>query len=220
LNMKKIVIMAMVSVFMLSAVLGGRAQGSHDVAVTEVGLYHLYRAVGLVKPLIKPEAYPRWTDPIDINVTVKNEGDYSESFNVTAYCNETAIGMKNVTLAPGENKTLTFTWRPYLPGYRSNRSEAWPYPVYIVSANASVVPGEVYTDNNVFIDGTVKVMWPGDGNGDGHVNVLDLGHLGVYWLSSCLCPWYTPLTDFNADGKINVIDLGILGVNWHSGPLD
>jgi len=215
LNTKKIIPIAFVSVFLLSAVLGGtRAQGSHDVAIVDVYLcVHLPSGIWLSlggippDPTTKAEAYPTWK-ALYINVTAKNNGTFVETFNVTAYCNETAIGIKNVTLAPEENKTLTFTWDniPY--------PTAWPYPVYTVSANASVVPDEVYTDNNVFIDGTVKVKLPGDTNGDGKVNAIDLGGVGFSWLSGYGEWRYDPRRDFNGDGKINVLDLGILGINW------
>jgi len=224
LKVKKIVVMAIVSVFLLSVEMGmlfvtqvvaePASSPSHDVAVTEVGLYHLYRAVGLVKPLIGHVAYSTWKDPIEISVTVKNEGDYSESFNVTAYCNETALGTETVTLAAGENMTLTFAWRPRLPGYPYNPSEAWPYPVYTFSAEASVVPDETDTADNSFIDGFVKVQWPGDCNGDGMINILDLGKLGVHWLAKVGEPRYNANVDYDGDGEIKVLELGILGVWW------
>ncbi len=50
---------------------------------------------------------------------------------------------------------------------------------------------------------------PGDGNGDGHVNFLDLSLLASGWQST------TDLrTDFNHDGIVNFLDLSILASNW------
>jgi len=170
--------------------------------------------------------YPTWGGPLQINVTAKNEGTSSESFNVTArYENTTGtytIDTQNVTnLAPGANTTLTFTWNvPPLPGYPNNKTAAWPYPTYTISANASVVPYEVDTSDNSHVYGTVKVQWPGDANGDGHVNVIDQGLLGNAWLSKYGDPKYDPRVDFNGDGKVNILDLGILAANWLKGPLD
>lgn len=195
----------------------------HDVAVIEAGLYHLYRSLGRVMPLIVPEAYPTYRDPIEFHVTVKNEGDFAETFNVTAYCNNTAIGTQNVTdLAPGANRTLTFSWRPYLPGYHPwyPNPLAWPYPVYVFSANATVVPGETDTADNTYVDGTVKVKWPGDVNGDGHVNIYDLTPLAITWHIIPPHPRYRPRADFDGDGRISIYDLTILALNWNRGPLD
>jgi len=86
-----------------------------------------------------------------INVTVKNQGDYAETFDVTAYYDTTAIGTKLVTsLAPYAETTLTFSW--------DTTGIAGGY--YTISAQASTVPGETDTEDNAFVDGTVKVTSP------------------------------------------------------------
>jgi len=170
---------------------------------------------------------PPWLVPFEINVTVKNEGDFSQTFNVTAYCNDTVnqnctkLGTQTVTnLNSGAEKNLTFTWNPYLPGYPDNKTAAWPYPNYTFSANATIVPGETDTADNTYTDGFVKVKWSGDANGDGHVNVVDLGMLGYSWLTKVGDEKYDPRVDFNMDGEVNILDQGIMGVWWLKGPLD
>jgi len=86
----------------------------------------------------------------NINVTVANLGDISETFNVTAYYNSTAIGTSTVTnLAPGANSTLTFAWD----------TTGVPIGNYTLTGVASIVPYEIYfnTANNVYVDGVVTV---------------------------------------------------------------
>lgn len=47
----------------------------------------------------------------DITVVAKNEGNATESFSVTVYCNGVSIETKVVEyLLPGQQETLTFTW--------------------------------------------------------------------------------------------------------------
>jgi len=83
-----------------------------------------------------------------INVTVRNEGTTTESFDVTAYHNTTVIATQTVTnLAPGGQTTLSFTW---------NTTNVAPGN-YTLWAQASTVPGEVDTDDNTFVDGTIEV---------------------------------------------------------------
>jgi len=49
-------------------------------------------------------------DPVDIDVTVENLGDFTETFNVTCCYDGNEIGTQRVTLSPGVLTTLTFTW--------------------------------------------------------------------------------------------------------------
>ncbi len=52
---------------------------------------------------------------------------------------------------------------------------------------------------------------PGDANGDGVVDVGDLGIVGANF-GSTIATW--PDGDFNGDGHVDVSDLGIIGANW------
>jgi len=88
-----------------------------------------------------------------INVTVKNNGDFYESFNVTAYYGSAAgnytIEVRTVTnLAMGANANLTFQWN--VTGVFEG--------IYIIYANASIVPGEVDTADNIKMDGVVIML--------------------------------------------------------------
>ena len=82
----------------------------------------------------------------EIYVEVKNEGTMlTETFNVTVYANSTAIGTQTVTnLDSNASATLTFNWT--IAGQRK---------VYIISATAGPVPGEIDLVDNTFVDGTI-----------------------------------------------------------------
>ena len=67
-------------------------------------------------------------------------------------------------------------------------------------------PDTGLTDDDVFYFASL----PSDANGDGRVDVADLGILGAtYGNSGSMMS-----ADFNGDGKIDVADLGILGANY------
>jgi len=78
-------------------------------------------------------------DFLFINVTVANEGDFSENFRVTVYYDSSVVGTKNVThLASGANKTLGFNWS----------TTGVPGGNYTIKAVASIVAGETDTIDN------------------------------------------------------------------------
>ena len=107
---------------------------AHNIAITNVVPSPTSVAVG---------------ENVTITVTVENEGNFDETFNVTVYYDDTAIGMQPVpNLLSGSTMNLTFTWdtTPVAKG------------TYTIKAVASVVPEEINTDDNTFtFDGTVKV---------------------------------------------------------------
>jgi multiple sugar transport system substrate-binding protein len=150
------------------------------------------------------EAYPTWNVPLNITVVVENQGTKTETFYVIAYANETAIETKTVTLDAGASKTLVFNWN--LTGVDEGN--------YTISAEASVLYGEIDTADNTLTDGTVKIKHPGDANDDGVVNAYDLGMLAKAWGTKVGDPLYDPRVDFNGDGKIDEKDHDILKANW------
>ena len=114
-----------------------------------------------VVALVNVTAYPTEVtkpEPVFINVTVANEGVSSETFktfNFTIYYDGDPIETRTgVTLEPGKNTTLKFTWdTTYVPATPTGTT-------YKISANASELPYEVNTTNNRFIDGNVTVYKP------------------------------------------------------------
>jgi hypothetical protein len=93
--------------------------------------------------------YQTWTD--NINVTVANIGNVTESFNVSAWYDGTIIGTMPVTsLAPNSQATVIIPWN----------TTGVPQGNYTITGTASLVPYESYfnTTNNVYVDGIVQVM--------------------------------------------------------------
>ena len=85
---------------------------------------------------------------VNIMVVVKNEGDITETFDVSAYYDSALIGTLPVISLPSESeRTLTFGWS----------TSCVPPGVYTISAVASPVPGEIDVADNTFIDGTVEI---------------------------------------------------------------
>jgi hypothetical protein len=153
------------------------------------------------------QGYPR-----DIEVRVKNEGDLTETFNVTLYYGSYKIGdpQKVTALAPGSTQILTWTWD----------TTGIPYGVYAISAVADQVPYETNTGNNVGSGGNIILTIAGDitgpesppGSGkyppDGTVNNLDLVYLNNKFGTT------DPLADITSNGLVDIRDLYALGRNF------
>jgi hypothetical protein len=86
-----------------------------------------------------------------IEVTAKNKGNETESFNVTACYDNTHIGKELVAeLAPQEETKIVFLWDT--SGIRAGS--------YVISAVADTVEGEIETADNTFVDGSVTIFSP------------------------------------------------------------
>jgi len=92
-------------------------------------------------------------NPVSINVTIKNEGDFSENFNVTAYYDSIPIEKRaDITLNSGANTTLSLQWNTTFVAAGT----------YTIKAEANTVPSEANTTNNIFINGNIIVNLPPD----------------------------------------------------------
>jgi len=131
---------------------------------------------------------------VSINVTAKNQGDFTETFNVTLYVNTTVIENQTVNNLPnGTSTNLTFTWN----------TTDFAYGNYIISAVADTVPSETYTADNTLVDGTVQVRIIGDIDGDGDVDFTDFYlFIGVYPSN----PASDPRADLDGDGDVDFTD--------------
>jgi len=138
--------------------------------------------------------------PANVTVTVENQGDYTETFNVTAFANSSAIGEQQVTLNPGENKTLKFIWD----------TTGFSYGDYTIKAVADTVPGETDTIDNTYIDGVVRVVIPGDINGDGIVDIYDAMLLALRFGVLIVDRKWNPNADINGNAIIDIYDAIIL----------
>jgi len=145
---------------------------------------------------------------LHINITVQNEGNKIEAFDVTTYANTTVIQTKNITLTSGNSTTITFTWN----------TTSFAKGNYSVSANVTILPGETDTADNTLVDSWVFVTIPGDCDGDRDVDIYDIVCMaGIYGVSKP-DPRYDPNCDIDGDGDIDIYDIvaaaGHYGESW------
>jgi hypothetical protein len=137
---------------------------------------------------------------INITVVAANLGDMTETFNVTAYYDENKIETQTVVdLAPNQNITLVFTW---------NTTGLQPCNNYTIKAEASQLPYEIDVENNVYIDGFVKIKMIGDVNGDGVIDIYDVTAASAIYGSQEGDPNWNPDADVAPQwGIINIYDI-------------
>ncbi len=145
-------------------------------------------------------------EKVNVTVTVKNKGLNEESFNVTAFYNNSAIETQTVSnLTQSDTVTLNFTWS----------TQATPLGNYTVKAQTDPLPNEYNTtDNTLSYVGIVQVKIPGDVNSDYEVDIQDLTDISEAFGSAPEITNWNPECDFNRDKIINVQDLATLGKNY------
>jgi uncharacterized repeat protein (TIGR02543 family) len=168
---------------------------NHDVAVTNVVPYKTVVGQGY---------------SVNVSVTAANPGNYTETFNVTAYANTEVIGTLQITnLTAGGQMNLTFVWN----------TAGLKYGNYTLSAYAWPVPNETNTANNNCTGGWVIVSIPGDITGpkgwpDGKVDMRDIANIARAFGSQPGSSRWNPNADVDGDGKIDVIDIEIAAMNF------
>jgi len=169
--------------------------GVHDVAVINVTT----SKTGCVPMPTVCEGYNAY-----VYVTVENQGDFTETFNVTVYANTTSIATQPITLTSGNSTTLTFTWNT--TGFAKGNYTIWAY--------AHPDPPETDTIDNSFIDGWVKVVIPGNVNGDQIVDMKDITTILRAYGTIPGHPKYNPNADVNGDGVVDMKDVTITLRNY------
>jgi len=166
------------------------AFGSHDIAITNV---------------TASKTFVGQNYSVSASVTAINQGSFTETFNVTAYANETVIAtFTDIVLSGGAPTTLTFSWNT-TDCAKGN---------YTLSAYAWPVENETDIDNNNFTGGWVKITIVGDVNGDGKVNLVDVFKVALAYGSVSGDSRWDPNLDINNDGKINLIDYFTAALNY------
>ena len=88
--------------------------------------------------------------PVNIAVTVRNKGSFTENFKVIAYYDNTHIENTTVTsLAPNTQTIVTFNWN----------TTGVPSGNYIIKAVAGGIPSETDLSDNTFVDDTVTIKF-------------------------------------------------------------
>lgn len=168
----------------------------HDVAVTAVQTFKT--VCGNTFPI--HIVFERRS--LNINATVENQGDFDETFNVTAkYNGNTIQTMLDVNLTAHTSTNVTFMWDT-TDVAKGN---------YIISVEASAVQGETDTTDNTLTDGTVTVTRLGDMDGDCDIDEDDLWYFCpafiIYY--SIWPPPLVPRCDLDEDCDIDEDDLWI-----------
>ena len=172
--------------------------GAHDIAVTNVNP---------LKTIVGQSC------TVHINVTVENQGDLTETFNLTVYANTSEIETKQITLDSNTSTTITFTWDT--TGFAKGN--------YTISAYAWPVPGETDTADNTLTDSWIIVAMIGDITGagglpDGKVDVKDIFAAAKAYGTEPGDPEWNPNADINDDNKVDVKD--IFTIAKHYGETD
>jgi hypothetical protein len=119
----------------------------HDVSTTFSIVKIIVHDVAVVD--VKPSVSEVFScQSVNVSVVVRNEGNVAETFDVSAYYDSNLIGTFTVrNLAPQKEKHITFKWCTLClePGD------------YTLSAEASVVPGEIDVEDNRFVNGIVTI---------------------------------------------------------------
>ena len=112
------------------------AQDVHDVAVTAVSVSKNTAVRG---------------ELVYVYVMTENQGDFTETFSVTAYVGAWPVSMPQTisNLPSGGSRNLTFTWDT------ASASEGY----HVIRAEASAVGGESDIGDNTFVDGNVNVRF-------------------------------------------------------------
>jgi len=146
---------------------------------------------------------------MNVNVTVANKGDFTETFNATLYANTTAIETKQITLENGASATITFTWNTssFAKGNYTIWAYAWP------------VPGETHESDNTLVDGFLIVAIVGDPSGlagvpDGKVDGRDLTLIARAFSSYLSHQRWNPNADINNDNKVDGKDMNPAAKNY------
>ncbi len=157
--------------------------------------------------------------PVKINVcvTLKNEGNEAEGFNVHAYLisedpsiPDLSIWNQSVTGLPSNsNITFTFSWN-------TTDSIAGNYTIVCLT---DPVPRELYTGDN-YLATHVHVKIVGDINGDRKVDIKDLAFIAIRYGALQGDPIYDPLADITGvkylvpDAKIDIRDLALTAIHY------
>jgi hypothetical protein len=136
---------------------------------------------------------------IEINVTVKNQGEIVEtSIKVNVFYNDFLITSFTISsLNPNEEVTSTIEW---------DTKNVTACHRYTISATVLPVEYEIDTTNNTYSDGKVKVRIYGDVNGDDVVSIADAQLIKASVPSTPGNPAWNPYADLNGDGAIDIKD--------------
>ncbi|UCD96609.1 MAG: hypothetical protein JSV35_00730 [Candidatus Bathyarchaeota archaeon] len=152
-------------------------------------------AVQVLTPF-KTVAFPGFC--FHLNVTVKNEGTFIETVNLTLRANDIEINETQVTLLQDEETTVTFAWE---------LEDVAEYVPYILNVTATQLSGENDTLDNTLQYVGLTVVHPGDFDADMDVDIFDIVLITHTYGSQIGDTSYEPEFDINCDGEIDIFDV-------------
>jgi len=142
---------------------------------------------------------------LSLNVSVENQGYFTETFNVTAYANGTAFNTTQVHLPLDKSKNIALLCD----------TSNWTKGNYTMNAYATPVAGETDLADNNFTDGWIIITIPGDVDGDFDVDIYDIVKMCTAYGHVNGDPEYAANCDIDGDGDIDIYD--IVGACNHYG---
>jgi hypothetical protein len=135
---------------------------------------------------------------LEIIVTVENQGNYTETFNVTIYANATEIETREIALSSGNSILITFTWN----------TSSFSFGNYSITVLVETIEVEWDVgDNSLSADDEVVITFPGDVDGDGDVDIFDIVKIAGCYGSGEGEPEYLANSDIDGDGDIDIFDV-------------
>ena len=147
---------------------------------------------------------------VQVNVTVRNSGNFTEDVTIIVYYNFTAsqtIGTQELeNLLPNESRTITLTW---------NTTGVTPCRNYTITAVAIITEYDKNpTDNIMESPEKVNVRILGDANGDSIVDIEDIYTVALSFGETSGRPRWNPELDINQDNMIDIEDIYIVALNY------
>jgi plastocyanin len=173
--------------------------GIHDVAVTDVVTFKT-----VCQQTFSPANIVYETHSVNINATVENQGDFAETFDVTAKYDGNIIQTLGASLSAHSSTIVTFTWD----------TTAVAHGNYTLSVEAEVVSGETDISDNTYTNGWVVVTLLGDIDGDFDIDEDDLWIFAGAWIIYYSSGVKNPLCDFDEDCDIDEDDLWAFASAW------
>jgi hypothetical protein len=162
--------------------------GTIDIAITGVNM---------------KTSIPAGFNGTEVDVTVQNSGQATETLNVTLSVNSHSVDNQTTTLNPGTSGTVTLWWNTTTLGYGN----------YTVQAFIPPLPFQIDTTNNNFTT-TAAVTIPGDLNGDFKVSLQDLVLLANAYGYTSGAPKWDPNADIDGNGIVGLSDLVTLAIHY------
>lgn len=134
-----------------------------------------------------------------INVSVQNQGNLNQVFELTLYANTSVIQTLSIYLTNGSSTARTITWK----------TTGWTKGAYTLKAFVTIVPAETDTADNTFVYGIVKVTVPGDVDGDRDIDIYDVVRITSSYNAIIGDPRYYANADIDGNGIINIFDVVI-----------